>query len=61
MHATNSYLLAMREKVKEISDETFDEYKKGVATQIADKDKTLKEQAGRFWNEIATHNYNFKK
>lgn len=45
----------------EMTEEEFNVQKKSVHTQLAEKDKNMASESGRFWGEIATHNYDFDK
>jgi len=61
VQAINKFLLERRELVKNISDEDFEQQKKSVHTQIAEKDQNMSQESSRFWSEISTHNYDFEK
>jgi secreted Zn-dependent insulinase-like peptidase len=57
----NVFLVQTREKVAKIDDEEFETIKGAVKTNIAEKDIKLSYESSRFWGEIATHKYNFKR
>jgi len=61
MEAVNKFLLAIRDKIKTISDEDFEVQKQAVLTLISEKDINLVKECTRNWGEIALHNYNFNR
>jgi secreted Zn-dependent insulinase-like peptidase len=54
-------LIKIREEIKNITEEVIEVQKKSVHTQIAEKDINLNRENGRFWNEIASHQYEFER
>jgi insulysin len=50
-----------RAKVAEMTVEEFNVQKNSVRTQVAEKDKNMGEESGRFWGEISGHSYDFDK
>ena len=44
-----------------MSDETFNEYTDALAVRKLDKPKLLKQETSRYWNEIMTKQYHFRR
>mmetsp|Transcript_12503 Transcript_12503/g.21034 ORF Transcript_12503/g.21034 Transcript_12503/m.21034 type:complete len:366 (+) Transcript_12503:1830-2927(+) len=61
VEAINNFLVAIREKVKAISDEEFEVQRQAVLTTISEKDYNLQKESGRFWMEISLHEYKFDR
>lgn len=61
MHAINTFLIGIKDKVKTITDEEFEVQKSAVATKLAEKDLNLGQEAARLWSEISTHSYLFER
>jgi len=59
--AINKFLLEIREKFKNMTDDQFNTNRKSIITQVAEKDITLNDQHTRFWTEINTHELGFTK
>ena len=59
----NDFLLDIKKKFEnnEFTDEVFQTNKKSVLTNLKEKDKNLREQVTRFWDEIYMHEYNFDR
>jgi len=54
-------LIETREKIKTITDEQLEVQKQAVLTKLSEKDINLQRENGRYWNEIATHEYVFDR
>jgi len=61
VEAINNFLVETREKVKIVTEEEFEVQKQAVITKLAEKDINLARENGRFFNEIATHEYVFDR
>lgn len=59
--AINKFLIEIKEKFANLSDEEFTTVRDSIQTKIAERDITLKKQAERFWREINNHEYNFDR
>ena len=51
----------MKQKVQDMTEETFKTQVNSVMTDIAEKDKNLGEEFGRHWSEICQHQYKFDR
>lgn len=54
-------MVETRDKIKTITDEQLEVQKQAVITKLAEKDINLARENGRYWNEIATHEYVFDR
>ena len=61
INCINIFLVQTRETIKNITDEIVVVQKQAVHTQIAEKDINLNRENGRYWNEIASHQYEFER
>jgi len=61
VNAINVFLVEIREKIKAITDEEIEVQKTAVHTLLAEKDINLTKENFRFWNEIASHQYEFER
>ena len=61
INCINIFLIRIREEIKNITDEVVEVQKTAIHTQIAEKDINLNRENGRFWNEIASHQYEFDR
>ena len=59
VNAINEFLVQVRDKVKNISDEDFKVQVEAVKTEISEKDINMKRDNDRMWSEIGLHKYNF--
>jgi len=59
--AINKFLVEMRAKFKQLTDEEFETQRKSVHTIIAEKDINLSRDNSRMWGEIMKHRYCFDK
>lgn len=57
----DAHLATQRQKVAEMSDEDFKTHQESVYTTISEKDKSLREEYGRFWSELTLHRYQFER
>lgn len=55
----NKFLVTIREKYKNLTDEEFETAKKSVHTVLAEKDFNLTKDKIRMWRELFSHKYNF--
>ena len=60
-NSINEFLISMRDKVKNISDEEFEVHKSAVMTRLAEKDISLSQENQRHFGEISTHHYLFDR
>ena len=60
-HSINQFLLNMRVKVQNLSDEDFHTQRDSVLTKLQEKDLNLNQQHSRNFTEIASHKYNFER
>ena len=51
----------MKEEIEKLTEETFQEFKKGIESTKRQKDKNLTVEANRFWEEIVKHCYEFER
>jgi secreted Zn-dependent insulinase-like peptidase len=51
----------MIEKVKNFTNEEFEEKRKSVLVDLSEKDKNMAEAFGRFCNEVNTSRFNWEK
>jgi len=59
---TNKFLIATKEKIADLTDETFESEKSAIRTIIAEKDPNLAAAARRvFGLEVTTHRYQFER
>lgn len=61
VEAVNNFLVDTREKIKTVTEEEFEVQKQAVITKLAVKDINLAGENGRFFNEIASHEYLFDR
>jgi secreted Zn-dependent insulinase-like peptidase len=61
VNSINNFIVDTREKIKAITDDEFEVQKQAVITKLAEKDINLQRENGRYWNEIATHEYLFNR
>lgn len=61
VEAINNFLVDTREKIKAVTEEEFEVQKQAVITKLAEKDINLARENGRYFNEIATHEYLFDR
>jgi secreted Zn-dependent insulinase-like peptidase len=50
-----------REKVLKLSDDEFEIQKEAVLVKMMEKDLNLRMETERYWNEMTTHQFNFKR
>ena len=60
-NSINQFLLDMREKVHNLSDEDFEVQKQAVKVKLAEKDLNLAMENQRLWSEMSTHKYQFDR
>lgn len=56
-----AFLLGLRAIIETMTDEEFANYLNAVIVKLEEKDKTLAQEARRYWNEITTHKYVFDR
>ena len=61
VECVNDFLVGIKEKVLELSDEDFEVQKQAVLVKLAEKDINLKTENARHWGEISTHKYEFDR
>lgn len=61
VEAINNFLVDTREKIKLVTGEELEVQKQAVITKLAEKDINLARENGRYFNEIATHEYLFNR
>ena len=57
----NKFLIDIREKFKNLTDEEFETAKKSVHTVLAEKDINLGKDKIRMWRELFSHKYDFHR
>lgn len=61
VNCINEYLVGMRQKVLNISEEDFQTQRDAVKIKLAEQDLNLAGEYARNWNELSTHKYNFDR
>lgn len=61
VECVNDFLVGMKEKVMNLSEEDFEVQKQAVLVKLAEKDINLSKETYRHWGEISTHKYNFER
>lgn len=61
VNSVNDFLVSMRSKVAEMTQEEFEIQKQAVHVQLSQKDINLKKEYARHWGEISTHKYDFER
>ncbi|XP_038070879.1 insulin-degrading enzyme-like [Patiria miniata] len=56
-----AFLLSMQTHIKELSDEAFQKHVNALAVRRLEKPKRLASEAGRYWSEITSKQYNFDR
>lgn len=51
----------LKEKIANLDEATFNEYKASLESTKKQKDKNLAAEATRFWGEIVKHSYEFQR
>ncbi|XP_022094344.1 insulin-degrading enzyme-like [Acanthaster planci] len=56
-----AFLLSMQTYIKELSEEAFQKHVNALAVRRLEKPKRLASEAGRYWSEITSKQYNFDR
>jgi len=56
-----AFLDSMKEKITNISDEEFKKFVESVRVKVAQKDLSILQEGGRYWDQVVNHRYEFDR